>query len=86
MSVEGNLATITGILATVARTGAATVLPALTLSMTGTEELVGVSLTDPEPTRKVSLLFPANRYRTDAAQASADHVRAVTSALPGPSK
>ena len=74
-TVRLELNSIAGILQTVKETGAATILPRLTLSMTGTGGLTAVPLTDPEPRRTVGLLFSADRYRSDAAQALADQIR-----------
>lgn len=74
-TVRLELNSIAGILQTVKKTGAATILPRLTLSMTGTSGLTAVSLTDPEPRRTVGLLFSADRYHSDAARALADQIR-----------
>jgi len=76
-TVRIEMNSIAGILATVRAAGLATILPALTLSMSGTEGLQAVALTDPEPRREVGLLFHAGRHRSAASQAFAEHVRAV---------
>jgi len=71
---------IAGILQTVRTTRGVTILPALTLSMTGTEGLQAVALTNPAPRREVGLLFHKDRHRSAAAQAFAEHVRFVAKA------
>lgn len=79
-SIRLEMNSIAGILQTVRTTRSVTILPALTLSMTGTEGLQAVALTDPEPRREVGLLFHSGRHRSAAAQAFAEHVRFVAKA------
>jgi LysR family cyn operon transcriptional activator len=68
---------IAGILATVRAAGLATILPALTLSMSGTDELEARQITDPRPSREVALLFHSGRHRSAATEAFAEYVHSA---------
>ncbi len=74
--VEMNV--IGGILASLSRTMAATVLPALALAGEQAGGLVSIPLRDPTPRRTVGLLWRRNGYQCAASRAFAQTVREVT--------
>jgi len=68
---------IAGILATVREAGLATILPTLTLSMTGTDGLAARSISDPSPSREVALLYHSGRHRSAPVEAFARYIRSA---------
>jgi len=68
---------IEGILATVRTSNLATVLPRLSLGLGPNHALRGILLKNPTPRRGVGLLWKKGGYRSGAAKALADQVRAV---------
>lgn len=68
---------IEGILATVRTSNFATVLPRLSLGLVPNHALRGIPLKNPTPRRGVGLLWKKGGYRSGAAKALADQVRAV---------
>lgn len=68
---------IEGILATVRRSNLATVLPRLSLGLARNQTLRAVTLKNPTPRRGIGLLWKKGGYRSGAAKALADQVRAV---------
>ncbi len=68
---------IEGILATVRTSNLATVLPRLSLGLVPNRALRGILLKNPTPRRGVGLLWKKGGYRSGAAKALADQVRAV---------
>ena len=75
VTVEMN--SIEGILATVKTSQLATVLPRLSLGLERHDGLCGIPLTNPTPRRGLGLLWKKDGYRSGAAKALADQVRAV---------
>ncbi|MCS6288071.1 MAG: transcriptional regulator CynR [Nitrospira sp.] len=70
---------IEGILATVRRSNFATVLPRLSLGLTRNQTLRAITLKNPTPRRGIGLLWKKGGYRSAAAKALTDQVRAVVS-------
>ncbi len=68
---------IEGILATVRTSNLATVLPRLSLGLVPNRALRGILLKNPTPRRGVGFLWKKGGYRSGAAKALADQVRAV---------
>jgi LysR family cyn operon transcriptional activator len=77
--------TVSSILAVVARTGLATVLPRQTCTDQSPEPLVTLDLQSPAPSRQVALLWNRARYLCSASRAFIEAARAVTSAINAPS-
>jgi DNA-binding transcriptional LysR family regulator len=77
--------TVSSILAVVARTGLATVLPRQTCVGQSPEHLVTLDLQSPTPSRQVALLWNRDRYLCSASRAFIDAARAVTGAIDAPS-
>ncbi|HWQ12235.1 MAG TPA: transcriptional regulator CynR [Roseiflexaceae bacterium] len=76
--------TIGGVLASVRRTAAATVLPALALAADPPPGLHGIPLVNPTPQRTVGLLYRRGGYRCTAARAFAALFRDVAGAATPP--
>jgi LysR family cyn operon transcriptional activator len=72
---------IEGILATVRTSKLATVLPRLSLGIERNDALRGVLLKGPTPRRGVGLLWKKGGYRSGAARALAEQVKAVVNVL-----
>ena len=68
---------IEGILATVRRSNLATVLPRLSLGLARNQTLRAITLKNPTPRRGIGLLWKKGGYRSGAAKALTDQVRAV---------
>ena len=68
---------IEGILATVRRSNLATVLPRLSLGLARHRTLRAIALKNPTPRRGIGLLWKRGGYRSGAAKALTDQVRAV---------
>ena len=68
---------IEGILATVRRSNLATVLPRLSLGLAHNQTLRAITLKNPTPRRGIGLLWKKGGYRSGAAKARTDQVRAV---------
>ncbi len=71
------LNTVSSILSAVLKTGLPTILPHLTLQEERSNQLIQISLTDPQPSRTVGILWHSDHYLCSASRAFIDTVESV---------
>jgi len=75
------LNTVSSILSAVLKTGMATILPHLTLTEERSTQLIEVTLTDPQPSREVSILWHSDHFICSASQAFITIVSQISNAI-----